>query len=209
MASTESDSTERRTRFSHCHNAVFLYEKDDQRTIKKFLPFDIISQTKIYEGLCYENLRYRFLVRVASWSVVPTISLPTDVQNAVQKQEQPNCVQVLEFEYCNGGNLREYTKAYSPRQRILPLHLQKVIFVTSVLGLQYIHKSHYIHSDIKPDNIYIRILNAIPSNYTIEAAIGDFGSMRQLGNGDTSVTAVEGTSFLSRFSFFTLVFSYL
>ena len=203
-------------RIGNCKNCVYIYRQGGEiKEIVKFLPFlhDALNGQSISEGLCYETLHYRFLMKVTNWGVVPTDTLEPDIMNELQRQNRQTfkCVQILKLEFCTGGNLRAFTDEYlrklpQPSNSLqtvptLSEEFQKIIFVTSVLGLQYIHKYLYVHSDIKPPNILIRKLIKSETDYTIEAVIGDFGSMQHLPYGKTSVTAIEVTPFLYYFLF--------
>ena len=153
------------------------------------------------------------MVDLLDSSVVPTSTLDAVIQSAIKEHGGlTDCTQILSFRYCNGGNLRKFIQDYLDNS-LERVNLQKVVFVTSVLGLHYIHKSNFIHSDIKPQHIYIRILSQDPDSLAIkpdeiEAVIGGYGCMQQLPSGQRSVMAVGYTPFLHIFSFILHVFIY-
>ena len=100
-------------KIDNCRNVVFSHKECRPPEVRKYLVLDKLSLAKISEGLCYDTLHYKFLVHLLDWEVYPTTSLPVEVQKAVK--EHSRCVQVLRFEYCNGGSLRDFAENHLPR----------------------------------------------------------------------------------------------
>ena len=64
------------------------------------------------------------------------------------------------LEYCNGGNLLEYKLYYNKvkKAELNELFVQKILRQL-VKGLEYMHKNHTVHRDIKLENILLIFQN--------------------------------------------------
>ncbi|KAK3593865.1 hypothetical protein CHS0354_011470 [Potamilus streckersoni] len=61
----------------------------------------------------------------------------------------------IQNEYCNGGSLANYVKAYRQTGRLLSEEEIIQVLYQSAQGLRYIHSQNLVHLDIKPENIFI------------------------------------------------------
>jgi len=62
----------------------------------------------------------------------------------------------LILEYCNGSDLKQYMKKL-PTGQNLTLDDIKLIAWDVACGLDYLHKKHNMHRDLKPDNILLKL----------------------------------------------------
>ena len=67
----------------------------------------------------------------------------------------------------------------------LPSPVLRHIARQVVLGLEYLHRAHLVHRDVKPDNVLI--------NHSYTARIGDFGLTAQLDHSQASISVFSGT----------------
>ncbi|RYG52526.1 MAG: hypothetical protein EOO01_06395, partial [Chitinophagaceae bacterium] len=84
------------------------------------------------------------------------------------------------MEFLEGGNFRDFVKAY-------PAYTDKLL-VDVLNGLQYLHKRDIIYRDLKPENILIRLENNEPV-----AKLTDVGITRLSETEDTDPAAMMGT----------------
>jgi serine/threonine protein kinase/tetratricopeptide (TPR) repeat protein len=111
-----------------------------------------------------------------------------EYQALAELPRHPNIVEVFDFgqlapatcymtmEYVLGRNLREYAK--SLRETANPANLEQrlaEILVEVCQGLHFIHSNHYIHHDIKPDNL---LCHESPSLSRIKLI--DFGFLKKV-----------------------------
>ncbi|HIP42615.1 MAG TPA: serine/threonine-protein kinase [Aquifex aeolicus] len=88
----------------------------------------------------------------------------------------------LIYEYMDFGTLKDYVESKGKLSEEESLRVLRHI----VNALEYLHSRGYIHSDIKPENIFgKRILN------TVLWKLGDFGLIKI--RGDASVLDIKGT----------------
>ena len=88
----------------------------------------------------------------------------------------------LIYEYMDFGNLKDYVKEKGKLDEEEALRVLKHV----VNALEYLHSRGYIHSDVKPENIFgKKVLN------TIQWKLGDFSLIRI--RGDMSVVSIKGT----------------
>ncbi|MGR9400231.1 serine/threonine-protein kinase [Rhizobium leguminosarum] len=69
---------------------------------------------------------------------------------------------LLVMEYCEGKSIREMTQ-----KDVVSLPEAKRVIRDAAIGLNYIHNNHYLHRDIKPDNILLKGDGRVK--------VGDFG----------------------------------
>ena len=74
------------------------------------------------------------------------------------------------LEYCEGGTLRSHLTTNQP----LPFYQTKSLITDILKGLSSLHQQAIVHSDLKPENIFL----AHASNGALTAKIGDFGNAR-------------------------------
>eukprot|EP00456_Euglypha_rotunda_P069307 TRINITY_DN6092_c0_g2_i6.p1 TRINITY_DN6092_c0_g2~~TRINITY_DN6092_c0_g2_i6.p1 ORF type:complete len:271 (-),score=22.60 TRINITY_DN6092_c0_g2_i6:22-771(-) len=84
-------------------------------------------------------------------------------------------------EYMDCGSLAGFVKKRGPIPEVALRH----IFRQVVRGLDYLHTQHYLHRDIKPDNILL--------HHDGECKIADFGLMTQLRDTMDQTSTFMGT----------------
>jgi mitosis inhibitor protein kinase SWE1 len=98
----------------------------------------------------------------------------------------------IQTEYCEGGNLRKFLDTVGFNSRLDDFRIWKIL-IDLTMGLDFIHKSGYIHLDMKPANILIDFEGALK--------IADFGLASEWpapkhidGEGDRHYLAPEALS---------------
>eukprot|EP01102_Stenamoeba_stenopodia_P001732 TRINITY_DN11577_c0_g1_i1.p1 TRINITY_DN11577_c0_g1~~TRINITY_DN11577_c0_g1_i1.p1 ORF type:complete len:544 (-),score=97.72 TRINITY_DN11577_c0_g1_i1:149-1567(-) len=91
--------------------------------------------------------------------------------------KQGNIYVIMEF--CIAGSALDYQKIIN---RPFTEHEVSAFFTEVIKGLTYLHKNHFIHRDLKPQNILVNA-QGIPK-------IADFGVSRELDQGQLGVTIV-------------------
>ena len=110
---------------------------------------------------------------------------------------------IMGSEYCDCGSLLTFvqknaqpltpllsaissTPPLSPTPLVgLPSAMLRHIARQVVLGLEYLHRCHLVHRDVKPDNVLM--------NHAYVARIGDFGLTTQLEHSRASISLQSGT----------------
>ncbi|NPB07743.1 MAG: serine/threonine-protein kinase [Aquificae bacterium] len=88
----------------------------------------------------------------------------------------------LIYEYMDFGNLKDYVSSKGKLSEDEALKVLRHV----VNALEYLHSRGYIHSDVKPENVFgKKVLN------TVLWKLGDFGMIRI--RGDVSIIDVKGT----------------
>lgn len=112
----------------------------------------------------------------------------------------PNIVRVMRFfeanataymvmEFVNGASLTDWIKSRRP----LPQAAMEKIIVPLVEGLGVIHRSNYLHRDVKPGNIYIRSDGS--------PVLLDFGAARSTaGGGELTAVVSPGYAPVEQYS---------
>ena len=185
-----------------CQNVVFTATNEKgQEVVVKVKPVkqNDLNRETLSEGICYVDLQYRFLMHHYRWKIFPIKDPPFPSSYLFplqQRRESFSTIQVLEFEYYKGGNLIEFVHKHT-----LTMEQKKIIFVNILLGLDFIHSNHYVHCDIKPQNILVKLMkllsdkNAQGEDLQFDAVIADFGSMQKLPPGKKSTPLGEYTKF--------------
>ena len=110
------------------------------------------------------------------------------------------------LEYCNGGNLLEYKSYYNKTKKaeLNEFFIQKILRQL-VKGLEYMHKNHTVHRDIKLENILINFTkfpnevkkdelpkkldySEVTLNDNFQIKIADLGYARELEGGNMAST---------------------
>ena len=88
----------------------------------------------------------------------------------------------LLYEFCNGGDLRSWVEK---KNRLEPKEALKILKQVTE-GLAYLHRFGYIHSDIKPENILLKLENGKKI-----WKLGDFGLIKT--RGFSGILDIKGT----------------
>ena len=110
------------------------------------------------------------------------------------------------LEYCNGKSLDHFMKEYEKREKkkLNEFYIKKLLNQI-ITGLSFLHSSHFIHRDIKLQNIFINFDEFKPtekeedySKFNLDQKfsirIGDFGFAKFLSEGEKTFSKV-GTHF--------------
>jgi len=89
---------------------------------------------------------------------------------------------VMASEFMDCGSLAGFVQKYGPIAEIPLRH----IFRQVVRGLDYLHSQHYLHRDIKPDNLLL--------HHDSSCKIADFGLVTQLNGTTDQMRVFAGTS---------------
>ena len=73
----------------------------------------------------------------------------------------------LAYEYCNGGNLRNYMNYFKKFDE----ELIQIIMIKMINALFELYRKRIVHHDIKPDNILIQLYPCIEETKEIENEI--------------------------------------
>jgi len=92
------------------------------------------------------------------------------------------------MEYCDGGELRVKIKGYARTQTLIPEKQIMRWFLQLTLALQYVHRRHVLHRDLKSSNVFLR-------NQDTDCLIGDFGISRVLEGTIDAAATVVGTPY--------------
>jgi serine/threonine protein kinase len=177
-----------------------VFEAVDDNTNKKYA-IKAIPTSIVQGGRGMENLKREL-------KLLHGLNHPNITKIAGLEKTVNNIYLVLE--YCNGGNLYEYSYFYKTMyNKPLPEGEVQKILRQLIKGLEYMHKSKIVHRDIKLENILINfddIPNILPAdqesvnpvdykkhsleNFTIK--IADLGYAKDL-NGNELATTICGT----------------
>jgi serine/threonine protein kinase len=123
-----------------------VYEAVDDTTNKIFAVKSIAS-SKLQDKRVMENFKRE--LKLLHGLNHPNIIKVKGVEKTVN-----NIYLILE--YCNGGNLYEYSYAYRKKNNApLPEKYVQKIIRQLIEGLEYMHKSRTVHRDVKLENILI------------------------------------------------------
>lgn len=102
------------------------------------------------------------------------------------KQELPNGTMLtyIVMPYIGGGSLAERAAYYTRQQRLMPSE-EALAFLTQMAeAIDYAHKQHILHRDIKPDNMLLREEGWL--------LLADFGIARMVSSDEHLTTAGRG-----------------
>jgi serine/threonine protein kinase len=173
-----------------------VYEAVDDTTNKKYA-IKSIPNKSLESGRAMDNLKreLKLLHGLNHPNIIKITGLEKTVNNIY-----------LVLEYCNGGNLYEYSTFYkNTYKKPLPEEDVQKILRQLLKGLEYMHNSKAIHRDIKLENILINF-NDVPNiavkgkeqenlvdyknvqldNFTVK--IADLGYARDLGVSEVAST---------------------
>ena len=155
------------------------------------------------------KLTSKYIARLLSVAIVPLTDLPDEMQRDLQNQthvsagahshkqvfiteNQPfSLVQVLHFYRYNCGNLSDFAQN-ELNKTVQPTSIVLIHFFQVLSALKVMHDNGYIHSDIKPRNIFIHKNMYPKENYTAYTAfLGDLGSAVVLQSGSSKAQARE------------------
>ncbi|CAF3323409.1 unnamed protein product [Rotaria sp. Silwood2] len=142
-----------------------LQEKDFRRILDHEM--DILKATN------HENI-----VRYIAVEPVKQSNSPSSVGNR----------EALFIEYCNGGSLRNVLESPENRYGLMDDEFM-LVFKHLTNALKYLHDTHTIHRDIKPDNIVRSINNNGERTYKLT----DLGGARLINKDETAFTSLVGT----------------
>ena len=167
-------------------------------------PDDEVSNSSLIN-----SLKYRFILPIRSCITMEYRSLDQKVQTelAIRYQSQFSQYQVIEYDYCDGGDLASFiAKNGRPNKDVL-----RQIFVQLVLGLQYLHSHHYIHGNLTSKTVFVRLRKGSDSkteckwgNTYVDVVIGGFNSVIPMNPGVKIADIKEYFSFESSFSYLLL-----
>lgn len=118
---------------------------------------------------------------------IKILSLLSPHPNIVKFNETKNMNNacLLSFEYCNGGNLRQYRDYFTTKNKCF--HIEKIKFILTEIskGLSYLHKNNLIHCNLCIEHILLNFPNGMPSNleednHDLEVKICDFKNSIQI-----------------------------
>ena len=89
-------------------------------------------------------------------------------------------VHVIVLELCNGGDLATFIQAYGGMQEYLSTYID--IFVQIWAGVQSLHAQNLVHSDLKPNNVFLH-----REGGPLIAKVGDFGVANWLPDKGASI----------------------
>jgi len=99
------------------------------------------------------------------------------------------------MELCDGGDLQ----AMLARRVAAGLELSAAevwcLFLQVVLGLEFIHRRHVLHRDLKSANLFLSSSAAMEGGYCVK--LGDFGVARELGTASYARTLIGTPAYLS------------
>lgn len=98
------------------------------------------------------------------------------------KERDGNTTHVIVLEFCNGGDLDAYIRAYGGMQENLNTYID--IFVQIWAGVKSLHEQGLVHSDLKPANVF---LHRDGRTGPLIAKVGDFGVANWLPDGEQSI----------------------
>lgn len=119
----------------------------------------------------------------------------------MKRLEHPNIVRLLDaqhqgsrihivMEFCSGGTLSKYCKQFPDNKP--PLETTRTFLKAIVGALEYLHKEHVIHRDLKPQNILLQMRSK-----DMVLKVADFGCAKIL----TSADAAAGTTAIGTFAY--------
>lgn len=174
-----------------------VYEAVDDTTNKIFAVKSIAS-SKLQDKRVMENFKRE--LKLLHGLNHPNIIKVKGVEKTVN-----NIYLILE--YCNGGNLYEYSYAYRKKNNApLPEKYVQKIIRQLIEGLEYMHRSRTVHRDVKLENILINFITSpntvIPGGMphkidyqftdeelnSISIKIADLGYARELEGGEVAST---------------------
>lgn len=122
-----------------------------------------------------------------------------DEANVLKTLSHPNIVEFKEaftegrhlciiMAYCESGDLKQRIKMAQKSGKLFKQSLVMDWFVQMAQGLEYLHKLHIMHRDLKPQNIFLTSGNRI-------VKIGDFGVTSKMEGTRAMAETVVGTPY--------------
>ena len=94
----------------------------------------------------------------------------------------------LVMAYCRSGDLKGRVKRAKSRNKLFKEQTIMDWFVQMCFGLNYMHKKHIMHRDLKPQNVFLTENNKI-------VKLGDFGVTRELNSTQALAKTQVGTPY--------------
>lgn len=122
-----------------------------------------------------------------------------DEANLLKTLSHPNIVEFKEaftegrhlciiMAYCESGDLKQRIKMAQKSGKLFKQSLVMDWFVQMAQGLEYLHKQHIMHRDLKPQNVFLTKSNRI-------VKIGDFGVTSKLDGTYMEAVTIVGTPY--------------
>ena len=99
------------------------------------------------------------------------------------------------MELCDGGDVQAMLARRAAVQRNLEAPAVWALFLQLVLGLDFIHRRHVLHRDLKSANVFLSSCASMEGGYCVK--LGDFGVARELGTASMARTLIGTPAYLS------------
>ena len=170
------------------------------RNCKKYSGILNKTSDEFSNSALINSFNYRFILPIQSCITTDYSNLDPKVQTelAVRSQSRFSHYQVIESEYCAGGDLASFVaKNGRPNKDVL-----RQIFVQLVLGLQYLHSHKYVHGNLTSKTVFVRLRKGSDSkteckwgNTYFDVVIGGFNSVIPMKPGVNIAEIKEHFSF--------------